>query len=278
MKHYRPIKRAQHLVLAANTVVDAVVPRRARVARVFPRGNVVYTLGGTDPSDTVGFPLTGGSAHDIRVGGAAAIKFWERGGATTVHVQYFGGDVSPVVPRVAGAHGHVSMANNNVVTLAVPARSTKMLLYGSRIFAYTLDGSDPSSTQGIQVAATTYAVVDCYRAALKVRRRSGNATTLGYQAFENWGEVFYSPIGAHVNTLLGAGVQSAETPGRATVCRLYVSGSKIYYSVDGVDPTAVNSLEVASDTTVDIPVAPGTVLKVLRSAATSRVNRQFLGE
>ena len=86
MGFQRPLAGGGNYTLAADTVVTVPIPARARRARLVISQNVNYTLGGTTPSNTVGFPLSSGT-RDIDVAGDE-LKLFETGGAGTAYVEF----------------------------------------------------------------------------------------------------------------------------------------------------------------------------------------------
>ena len=301
MRYYRPVISygesnaldSQVLALAADTVVSVKAPSTARQAKIKVGGAVHYTLDGTDPSNSRGFPLASGT-HTITVGDRSTLKIFETGGATTGYIQFFGGDRSV---RLRGGHDSINVTTGAVSPLidedansgtfpnaAERGLATELLVRGTTAWAYTVDGTTPTADVGIQVAGNTTVVIPCRRATKVQVIARGAAAVLQVQAFEDHDSTNNAAplktsagVTGHVYNALNANVLTVLVPKNANFARVSSVAQAVYYTVNGVNPTSANSFRVAAGATEIVTVSPGRTLKFLRAANGAKLNVAIFG-
>ncbi|MCY3487146.1 MAG: hypothetical protein OXH34_01790 [Bacteroidetes bacterium] len=243
MSFLRPIGTGLHESVAADTNVVIAVPGRARIARLVTDIALRYTLGSTVASATIGFPLAAGT-HDIDVADDVNLNLFETGGAGNVYVEFFGADVTPTPVRIKRDHQHIALGNNNVIELpaesaaltlaadtlesdTVPAGFTRAKLRAAGAIHYTTDGTDPSNTEGTDLAANTDVTLEV---------ESGDTIKL------------FETGGATTATILYFGSKK-----RTTHVKL-IADQAFLFTTDGSDPTADRGILVAANTVVNIPL------------------------
>ena len=288
---------AQRVSLAPETAGNITVPRRCRLARVTVGQITNYLLtqpgSRTVPSATAGFRLAAG-VHDIEVGAGSTLKLFNTSDTVTfiAYVEFFGSDFGPIAPRVKGNALVTALANNNVVHLTADANNfagaTHLQVRASAAIHVSFDAPAGilSANHGIHIPANTTTNIPCYKGDVYVRRVGSSTVNLTVQAFENfetggnvYGEEVFRPLhhaDTNDSTALTSDVKTISIPKDATWAWISANTQDIYYTNNGLNPTAFHGFTVEANATAKVPVVGGSdMLRVLRSAANARVTVCF---
>ena len=295
MRHLRPLS-GRLLSATGGAVVRTPIPPLARFVRIRASKLCYWRLDGTDPTTSSGLRAESGVSQ-IKVGGREEIRFIAAG-SYQIYVQFFGGDSSsPTDVRAKGPHTNTAVGasavtitdhtDKNSAGMLARANATEILCRGNNPWAYTIDGSTPTATHGIQVPTGTYVTVPIRQGTLRVIRRGTNNVTLVSQAYEDHHILTHDPlipvhtvagVTGHFSATLGTNVQRVDVPKHATYARINAVAQAVQYSLNEVNPTGQGSLLVAAGTSVDTPVTPGGTVRLLRAANGAIANIAFFSE
>ena len=255
----------------------------AHIARIYSTADLTYTLGNEQAGDDEGFPILALTPTDIIAHGRG--RMWiNTQEAADVSIQFFGGNRSPIPPRVLGPHRMESLTTGQLFTLEPPQRAThiKMATHGTGSFRYTYgDGPNPSNTNliGFEVTPTNCLIIPCYRTELKLLPSTSGTSTVNYQYMEDHREPLkvYRPVGQML-TGTGNSTTLIAVPDRARILHVQAEGSGAIYTLDGTDPgigSPTVGLPINVGDPIDIPVAPLTVVQIRGFLTDSHWNAQF---
>jgi hypothetical protein len=86
----------------------------------------------------------------------------------------------------------------------------------------------------------------------------------------------YNPVGDHTTDSTISASTDLTPPTGANVLRLQAATQSVRYRLDGQAPTASTGFLLAAGVEVDIPVAPGKIVKVIETTASASIQYQWL--
>ena len=260
-------------------IAEWPVPSTARAAQIYYAQSVRYTLDGSDPTAVNGFPLSDAETNRVRikVGEGQVLKVIRTENASTfVRVQFLGGDR---IVRLAGDHTIHDFADNTVQEIYNGRGvATELLVIADEDWAYAVAGQDPTATFGIPVAADTIHTIPCRKGRIRVIRRSGKATKLQLQAFEDYSRDYHtypSPFSQVEADVTDSASVTVDAPVPCVFARLAATEGGVYLTVDGSAPET-SAPWLIGGTPVDVPIMGGGKLRFLLNGSTdSKVNIAF---